>query len=139
MIRLTRQVQLKWPYAAVVALYCAAIFWMSSRPDAPAGLDLFDGQDKVVHALVYAGLAALVWLGLRRSNASLPGHMLFWAPVAFACLYGVTDELHQWFVPHRFCELADLAANAVGALAIQAVLCRPVRRDPPCSADDTAL
>jgi len=139
MIRLTGQVQLKWPYAAVVALYCAAIFWMSSRPDVPTGPDLFDGQDKVVHALVYAGLAALVWLGLRRSNARLPARVLFWAPLAFASLYGVTDELHQWFVPHRSCELADLGADAAGALAILAVLCRPVRRDRPCSADNAAL
>ena len=35
--------------------------------------------------------------------------------VLLATLYGVTDEGHQWFVPGRTAEVADLVADAVGA------------------------
>jgi VanZ family protein len=31
--------------------------------------------------------------------------------------YGATDEAHQYFVPGRHADVADLAADALGALA----------------------
>ena len=37
-------------------------------------------------------------------------------------IYGVTDEVHQMFVPLRTADLADLAADALGAAAAVLVL-----------------
>ena len=41
-------------------------------------------------------------------------------PVLYSCLitvlYGATDELHQYFVPNRSCDIWDFVANAVGAV-----------------------
>ena len=37
---------------------------------------------------------------------------------AVATLYGVTDELHQWFVPGRTAEWSDLVADATGAAVV---------------------
>lgn len=35
----------------------------------------------------------------------------------FSVLYGVSDELHQYFVPNRLCDLYDVLADAAGAAA----------------------
>jgi len=41
----------------LVAAYCAGLFWLSSNPSPEEIPDLFPDQDKVVHAVLYAGLA----------------------------------------------------------------------------------
>lgn len=115
-----------WPYRLQTLLYCAAIFWLSSREDLPSDSLLPDipGIDKIIHAILYAGLAAVISIGLRRSNANLRPGFQFWLPILFVILYGASDELHQYFVPTRTADPFDLLADTVGACAIQFILCR---------------
>ncbi len=82
-----------------VLLYCALIFALSSISSVPA----LPGHmnDKTAHALLYSGLGFLVARALsggagRPVNASVPVIVL-----AFAALYGLSDEFHQLFVPRR--------------------------------------
>ncbi len=116
-------VHYRWPYGVLTALYCAGIFYWSSQPvlDVPPSL-IFPGVDKVVHAVVFGGLAGLVCLGLWRSNGTLIAPILFWGPVAFVFLYSLFDEVHQLFVPFRTFDWLDIAADVGGALAVQGVL-----------------
>ena len=111
------------PYWLATALYCAGLFWLSadSTPIVPAAV--FPGQDKAAHAVLYAGLAAVVSVGVRRSRQPKPPAAQFWIPLLFACFYGMTDEIHQIFVPNRVFDPWDIAADALGAAAVQAVLC----------------
>jgi len=39
--------------------------------------------------------------------------------IAIGTLYGVTDEFHQTFVPHRSASLMDLCADFMGLLFAQ--------------------
>ncbi len=128
--------------------YCGGIFYLSSLPDldkaAPPWLD-WPGADKAVHAAMYGGLAGLVGVGLRRSNAGgLPLGTLFLAPVIFAALYAVSDEFHQSFVPTRSPDALDLLADAAGATlfagaytAWVARMARPTA--PPAPGNSTRL
>ncbi|HEX7000690.1 MAG TPA: VanZ family protein [Trueperaceae bacterium] len=87
-------------------LWCALIFWLSSTPDA-GGVFRFlpEGADKVLHGGAFLMLSALLTLATGRPLVS-----------ALAALaYGVSDEVHQLFVPGRTADLADLLADAVGA------------------------
>ncbi len=43
----------------------------------------------------------------------LIGVIVVWA---FASLYGVTDEIHQSFVPGRACQVRDMVIYSAGAL-----------------------
>ena len=116
-------VRYRWPYVALTVLYCAGIFHLSSQPliEAPPLFE-FPGDDKVIHAVIFGGLAALICIGLWRSNDRVDRRFLFWGPAAFAIVYGITDEVHQLYVPDRTFDWLDLAADGAGALAVQAVL-----------------
>jgi VanZ family protein len=89
---------------------------LSSIPDPPEPPGPFSIlSDKALHGILYAGLSALV-------VRALAGRML--GPVtlgvaalatAISALYGVTDELHQYFVPQRQTDIWDLVADVIGA------------------------
>ena len=111
-------------YLLLTILYCAALFWLSSTANPIRFEPAFVGEDKLVHAGLYAGLAFLVSLGMHRRNPRPNRSMQFWAPVVFASLYGVSDEFHQRFVPGRTSDIWDLCADSAGAFLMQAVLCR---------------
>lgn len=96
------------------AIYAIAIFALSSIPNPPAPPGAL--TDKHLHALVYAGLALLVLRALAWGDASRVTSVRALGAAAIASAYGVTDELHQWFVPGRVVDALDLLANAAGAL-----------------------
>jgi VanZ family protein len=35
--------------------------------------------------------------------------------VLASSIYGISDEIHQYFVPSRMADIADVAANTVGS------------------------
>ena len=114
---------MKLSYYVMVILYCAAIFYVSSKPlHIPKELDK-KGGDKVAHGFIYAGLAALVSVGIRRSGRPVRPMVQFFVPVVFCAVYGASDEIHQFFVPYRSCALGDWLADVFGALLVQWLLC----------------
>lgn len=97
-----------------VILYAAGIFAFSSmeQPPAPPG----GPPDYVVHALLFAGFAAVILRALARARWSGVSTGSAFGAAAAATLYGATDEFHQMFVPGRTPSLVDLGADAVGAI-----------------------
>jgi VanZ family protein len=94
-----------------VGAYMVFIFALSSISRPPA---LPSGSDKLLHALLYSGLGALFarataggWRGVSLAQVL--------ATVCFGALYGVSDEVHQYFNPPRNVEALDVVADAVGA------------------------
>ncbi len=72
---------------------------------------------KCAHFSIYAFLG--FWLmhlvRLYRTSRALP------VTVGLGCLYAVTDELHQLFVPGRSCHPRDVCIDTAGVLAGAAV------------------
>ena len=112
-------------FILAVAIYCGVIFFLSSQEDLPTDdlLSRVPGADKAAHAVLYGGLAALLSFGLRQSNEFVPFPIQFFGPIVFAALYGVSDEIHQRYVPTRMLDPLDVVADIAGALAIQLFLC----------------
>ena len=71
--------------------------------------------DKVVHAIVYSVLGGLFFLALRQTSSLTVGRLIVLA-AAFAFIYGVTDEVHQLFVPGRSAEVYDALADGIGGM-----------------------
>jgi VanZ family protein len=87
------------------------IFFLSSFPR-PMGPPFFPFADKLAHLLAYGLLASLIYLAREKSRATF--HPIF-IPFLIAFLYGLSDEIHQYFVPGRDADVFDALANAVGA------------------------
>jgi VanZ family protein len=103
-----------WWRWAIVAAYMGAIFFASAGPGVP--LPPGRNWDKLLHAGAYAVLSALViWAAMRGRWREATGPVLLAAWIV-ATAYGASDEVHQYFVPGRHADPADLAADAVGAL-----------------------
>jgi len=105
-------------YAFWIVLYCAFIFWESSKKIPIDVNESLPGIDKLVHAGLYGLLAALVAFGMRNAATPHPPRRLFLWPIYFAVFYGITDEIHQSFVPGRDFDPWDALANFAGAALV---------------------
>jgi len=107
--RLTTRVSLWLP----PVVYMAVIFYLSSQSD-PLPEVTARVWDKVLHAVEYAGLAAL--LGRALLGEGLRPLTAFGAAALLAAAYGATDEYHQLSVPLRNGDLQDWMVDVIGAL-----------------------
>jgi VanZ family protein len=90
----------------------AGIYFFSSLPGniLPVSIAKFD---KILHVVVYTVLAVLFYLSMNKSGLR---RNIFLLSFVFAAVFGMTDELHQYFVPGRVASLGDIIADCVGAL-----------------------
>ena len=107
-------------WAAVVA-WMALVFYLSAQSSLPMLSDRFGILQSIAgHFVEYAILALLLQWALRgnpsKGNGSGVSHAARWALV-IAVTYGLTDEVHQHFVPGRAMDPFDLLMDAVGAAA----------------------
>ena len=110
-------------YWGPVCLYAAFIFYLSSQSFFPDTLPSYIEKlgDKSHHMMAY-GLFGLLWYrAFRFCGGRWTASRAVVLAIVASTLYGVTDELHQAFVPLRESDLWDLAADAVGAAV--AVIC----------------
>lgn len=91
------------------------IFGLSSIPGDRLTLNIFRFQDLVAHALVFGALAWLLARALERETG-WPLLKRAGVVVILAGLYGVSDEIHQAFVPLRNPDWRDAAADLAGAV-----------------------
>src|SRR3989338_6497752 len=92
-------------------LWACFIFYMSSIQGTQ--LPSIPLSDKIIHAIVY------LVLGFFTARALVRAHNLSLWPVIFtasmlAGIYGMTDEIHQMFVPTRTAEMFDLLSDFAG-------------------------
>ncbi len=92
--------------------WAGLLFWLSSQSTLPSAVFLFDGIDKFFHAGAYGVLALLVWLALPRGGGRTRRVVL---ALALASVYGVSDEVHQHWVPGRTTDVFDWLADTSGA------------------------
>ena len=111
---------------AGVALYAAGIFAFSSIPAGPVFRVPLPAADKVFHFLLFFFFAALLYRAL--PGPKPPRWRGALAAALIAALYGVTDEIHQAFVPGRTASVWDWLADAAGALFLPVWLLLAARR-----------
>ena len=94
---------------------CLAICIQSSLPG-PEHMPDVRFFDKLLHFVAYALLGILFY----RAYDTLPLRdnykLLIFISMASATLYGFSDEVHQYFVPSRHADMADVGANTIGSI-----------------------
>jgi VanZ family protein len=93
----------------------AGIWYLSSQSILPQPKGVL-GFDKFQHLLAYFVLAAAIALWFSREKWRRPGLRLPLVTAALGSLYGVIDEVHQYFVPGRDCNVWDWLADTLGAI-----------------------
>ena len=104
----------RWRLWIPVAAWMAGIFYLSHQ-QAPAGDAGGEPWSSVAHVVLYAGLAALLFSALSNSAETRATWAVACLAFSASVLYGVSDELHQAFVPGRTASEIDLALNGLGA------------------------
>lgn len=130
---------------AVLACIMGFIYYMSAQPVVQSGemsfgvdrwicrhfVDGFDNMTpdeqetmvssldfwvrKSAHFAEYMVLGVILFLVIKRNRLRLV--MQAAAAVAAGTLYAVMDEIHQYFVPGRACQLRDMLIDACGVTA----------------------
>ena len=101
-----------------VILFMIGIFILSSIPDlTPPNLGI-KPQDKVYHFIFYAFFGFFIARSFffQDSSLSLKRNFLIFA-MLFGSLYGLSDEIHQYFVPGRMMSYGDFMADLLGVMA----------------------
>jgi VanZ family protein len=123
-------VQVFWYWAPAV-LYASAIFYLSSQSHPEDKLPSFlfeEVSDKVLHAVEYAILAVLCYRAFRWAAGPSFARQGLVLAIITASVYGITDEMHQFFVPFRESSWQDWLADTVGA-AVGALSWRSIRSE----------
>lgn len=109
--------QALWYWLPVV-LYAGVIFVLSSlshpEEEVPSFL-LQEVSDKILHAVEYGVLSLLCCRAFRRATGPAAARHAVLLAMVTASLYGLTDEVHQAFVPFRDASWQDWLADTVGA------------------------
>ncbi|MFH1585287.1 MAG: VanZ family protein [archaeon] len=105
-----KEVKLSWFVTIVIA---ATIFWVSS-------LTLGGGTSGTSFLSVFYHFFAFFFLSAFLLVASVKGNEeygIFFLVIIVSVLYGISDELHQFFVPGRASSGGDVLVNTAGILS----------------------
>ena len=72
--------------------------------------------DKVLHFVAYALLGALFLRAFKTTRIKNNVKLMLILSVLLSSLYGMSDEIHQYFVPYRDADLMDVLADMLGGL-----------------------
>ncbi len=103
---------------SIIALtaYMILIFYFSSLPGdiPPPGAEILDIPRTIMHVGEYAILGLLMNLVMIKRFSRISKSILYSS--VFSSLYGVTDEIHQFFVPSRCFDIYDICADTIGGM-----------------------
>lgn len=137
----TRSIILSW---LAVVIMAGVIFWMSANTgtNINQGLGIISALKAFLSSIAFSltghevdvspigHFVEYLIFGILLLNA-LRFHMPLSRAVIFAIIigstYGVTDEIHQYFVPERSCDPMDWLVDSI-AVALGALLCRLAAR-----------
>lgn len=104
-----------------VAIYAFLIYMVSAWSQPPLPSIEIPSIDKLFHFIEYLILGYLLRRALtNQANKFWKRYAAIFA-VIFTLLYGVSDEIHQSFVPEREAELFDLFSDGLGGVVAQII------------------
>ena len=99
----------------IPAPLAALVIFISSNREIAEMPDLgFDAQDKLYHALgyfIFGVCLGMFFTGIRSDSPMRRTRLL---TLLTGAIYAATDEIHQYFVPGRQCDIFDWVADLLG-------------------------
>jgi len=98
----------------LLIVYSIVIFIFSSRPEVRVA-QLFYGQDKVMHFIIY-GIHTFLCLLTLCDKILLLKFIQYFLALILSVSYGIFNEIYQYFIPEREFSLGDILANSLGII-----------------------
>jgi len=98
-----------------ILIYCLLIFIQSSYPSTERIPD-WPYIDKMLHFAAYALLGALFLRAFKTTKIKNNLKLVLILSILLSSLYGVSDEIHQYFIPYRIADLMDVLADLLGSI-----------------------
>jgi VanZ family protein len=108
-----------WKYYLPPLLLAGFIFWNSARSRIYIPKFDFVPMDKVGHFGIYFILGYLLTRMLCAGDVNKLTKSVFIGAIILGSLYGMSDEIHQMFVPGRNADIADWIADTLGVISAQ--------------------
>lgn len=101
-----------WRRYGPAIVWAAVLFALSSIPDLSFPIQVSEWEDKYEHVAAYLPLG---WLLMRAvSWSGIANRKTFCLAILIGTLFGISDEIHQYFVPGRMADWKDVVADFVG-------------------------
>ena len=102
-------------YWLPLIIYGLAIYIQSDYPS-PEKIPSWTFSDKILHFGAYGLLGILFIRAYETLPLSINKTLRVLISIGSATLYGISDEIHQYFVPFREAEIMDVVANTIGSI-----------------------
>lgn len=100
------------PYKFIPTFIYILFIWILSS--GPVEINSFGNFDKVLHLIEYAILGVLLSYGVDLNAKEFPEKIYFILFVGL--LFGLLDEIHQYYVPSRTFDIFDIFADVAGII-----------------------
>lgn len=104
-----------WLPSAIVII---AVLYLTCFPDPvpTERIPLFPGADKLVHAIMFGGVASALMFDCMRQRGTLPYSFRIAALAVAIAMGGITELIQGIDVIGRSCDIYDFIADCTGAL-----------------------
>lgn len=100
-----------------VIIWSSVIYFFSSIPHLK--IEILGFWDlilrKIAHIVEYAILSLLYFRAIKNTT-NLKGTSFYFWPMFLSLIYAISDEIHQHFVPGRYCSVVDIGIDSVGII-----------------------
>ena len=109
-------IKIPWIFKCILTLAYAYLIFVASSEDT-SSITIPPYVDKLIHFVEFGILClALCWSLSSAQVGSKEIYKIILA-IGITSLYGISDEFHQSFTPHRSADVFDWLADTVGAVA----------------------
>ncbi|OHB83909.1 MAG: hypothetical protein A3J73_02980 [Planctomycetes bacterium RIFCSPHIGHO2_02_FULL_38_41] len=94
--------------------YAFLIFYVSSQDTSSVTLPVF--SDKIIHFFEFGLLCFMICWSVFSFSIRIKHIYIVIIAICITSLYGLSDEIHQYFTPHRSVDVLDWFADTSGAV-----------------------
>ena len=114
-------------YILPILIYMTVIFYLSGLSSTGISLG-FDESGFLLHIIEYFILCFLIHRGFSNSSLGFSTYSFLAFSISISVLYGITDEIHQSFIPNRTASLIDIFADFVGSVSGSVAYLKLIRK-----------
>jgi len=103
-------------YWIPVFVYAGIIFYFSSIPTIPPLILKIMPETLILHAFEYAIFGILLFRALINSKNKKWRNNTILLTIVIATVYGIINEINQYFIPSRTFSIFDIFANSIGSM-----------------------